>query len=243
MSIRCSTRNFWSLTGNVVSVDPSCKCIIFGARWEQVVASGNPCGCLFFPDPPAFQYRPLKTYLIGLHVIFTGTYYRTLDDKLRVLMPKRLRSSLAEDAGLYLTPGTNQCLELHTDESLQELANRAQQAKTSNQNVRSFSRLFYARAAFCEFDKQNRIRIPTESAQWAGLEKEIVLVGVGFNWEIWNPSAWEAYLAQNSDCFDGLVNQTFSLELSGGDSQAAKENEDLMSGSQTDGASSLQKPR
>ena len=158
-------------------------------------------------------------------------------------MPKRLRCSLAEDAGLYLTPGTNQCLELHTDESLRELANRAQQAKTSNQNVRSFSRLFYARAAFCEFDKQNRIRIPTESAQWAGLEKEIVLVGVGFNWEIWNPSAWEAYLAQNSDSFDGLVNQTFSPGPSDADSQSATRNDNSTSDLQTDGASSLQKPR
>ncbi len=143
-------------------------------------------------------------------MIYTGTYHRTLDEKLRVLMPKRLRSSLVEEVGLYLTPGTDRCLELHTDESLQELANRTQQTKTSNQNVRSFGRLFYARASFCEFDKQNRIRIPKESAVWAGLEKEIVLVGVGFNWEIWNLTAWEAYLAQNSDSFDGLVNQTFS---------------------------------
>jgi len=177
-------------------------------------------------------------------VIFTGTYYRTLDDKLRVLMPKRLRCSLGEDSGLYLTPGTNQCLELHTDDSLRELADRAQQAKTSNQNVRSFSRLFYARASFCEFDKQNRIRIPAESATWAGLEKEIVLVGVGFNWEIWNPVAWEAYLEQNSNSFDGLVNQTFSpLEISGDSAQGAKPRESMLSESQADDASSFQKPR
>ena len=178
-------------------------------------------------------------------MIFTGTYHRTLDDKLRVLMPKRLRCSLAGDAGLYLTPGTNQCLELHTDESLQELANRAQQAKTSNQNVRSFSRLFYARASFCEFDKQNRIRIPAESASWASLEKEVVLVGVGFNWEIWNPTAWEFYLQQNSDSFDGLVNQTFSpLEMSGDTSPGVpKSSEPQLNRSQDDEASSFQKPR
>lgn len=176
-------------------------------------------------------------------LIFTGTYHRTLDDKLRVLMPKRLRSSLDNDAGLYLTPGTDRCLELHTDGSLQELANRTQQAKTSNQNVRSFSRLFYARASFCEFDKQNRIRIPKESAFWAGLEKEIVLVGVGFNWEIWNLPAWEAYLDQNSDSFDGLVNQTFSpLEMTA-DSTSAKNTVEPMSDINRKEAASLQKPR
>ena len=179
-------------------------------------------------------------------MIFTGTYYRTLDDKLRVLMPKRLRCSLGEDAGLYLTPGTNQCLELHTDESLRELANRAQAAKTSNQNVRSFSRLFYARASFCEFDKQNRIRIPTESAQWAGLEKEIVLVGVGFNWEIWNPTAWETYLEQNNDSFDSLVNQTFSPVVTSSDvlkGQASEQNKSTTADLQTDNVTAFQKPR
>jgi len=179
--------------------------------WASMGTSGDQWEASCLPFHPVFSFWHNCNFIHNRqNVVFTGTYHRTLDDKLRVLMPKRLRCSLADDSGLYLTPGTDQCLELHTDESLQELANRVQQAKTSNDNVRSFSRLFYARASFCEFDKQGRIRIPTESAQWAGLEKEIVLVGVGFNWEIWNPPAWEAYLNQNSDLFDGLVNQTLS---------------------------------
>jgi len=158
-------------------------------------------------------------------------------------MPKRLRSSSAENSGLYLTPGTDRCLELHTNESLQTLANRTQQTQTSNQNVRSFSRLFYARASFCEFDKQNRIRIPKESAVWAGLEKEIVLVGVGFNWEVWNLPAWEAYLDQNSDSFDGLVNQTFSpLEMTA-DSISANNATEPTADVHRKEAPTLQKPR
>ena len=176
-------------------------------------------------------------------VVFTGTYHRTLDDKLRVLMPKRLRSSSAENSGLYLTPGTDRCLGLHTNESLQTLANRTQQTKTSNQNVRSFSRLFYARASFCEFDKQNRIRIPKDSADWAGLEKEVVLVGVGFNCEIWNLAVWEAYLERNSDLFDGLVNQTFSpLEIKG-DATPVKNKIEVAAGIPTEETPPAQKPR
>ena len=158
-------------------------------------------------------------------------------------MPKRLRSSMVEKSGLYLTPGTDRCLELHTSESLQALANRTQQTKTSNQNVRSFSRLFYARASFCEFDKQNRIRIPKDSADWAGLEKEVVLVGVGFNWEIWNLAVWETYLEQNSDSFDGLVNQTFSpLEVTG-DLLPPRNNSELAAGISAEEPASVQKPR
>ena len=225
---------------NPVSVDPCSKCIIFGPLWEEVVAGGKPLGCLVVS---AFSVWHNRSFILTRStVFFTGTYHRMLDDELRVLIPKRLRSSSVEKSGLYLAPGTNRCLELHTNESLQTLTQRAQQTKTSNQNVRSFSRLFYARASFCEFDKQNRIRIPKDSADWAGLEKEVVLVGVGFNWEIWNLVAWEAYLEQNSDSFDGLVNHTFSpLEMTS-DLALAKNKSELAAGIPAEVTTPAQKP-
>ncbi len=147
-------------------------------------------------------------------MVFTGTYQRALDGKLRVLLPKRLRSNLPEDSSLYLTPGTDHCLELHTDDSLSELARRASQSSSSSKNVRSFSRLFYARAEQCDIDNQGRIRIPQSLAKLADLEKELVFIGVGFHWELWNQGLWEKYLNQNDAAFDQLAESTFDPPLS-----------------------------
>ena len=146
-------------------------------------------------------------------MVFTGTYKRSIDSKQRVLLPKRLRSGFsqpnADGLNLYLTPGADQCLELHTTQSLNELAQRASQSPAGSKNLRSFSRLFYARAQQCDIDKQGRIRIPVELAELANLEKEIVFVGVGFHWEIWDLDRWDAYLGQNDSAFDQIADLTF----------------------------------
>jgi len=156
-------------------------------------------------------------------VVFTGTYQRALDGKLRVLLPKRLRSNLPENSNLYLTPGTDHCLELHTDQSLTELALRANQSSASSKNVRSFSRLFYARAEQCDIDNQGRIRIPGSLAEIADLEKEVVFIGVGFHWELWNFELWEKYLRQNDAAFDQLSDSTFDPPSSRFDPDAGAE--------------------
>lgn len=115
---------------------------------------------------------------------------------------------MPEDVALYLTPGTDQCLELHTDQSLQELASKADRSTAGLRNVRSFSRLFYARAEQCDVDRQGRIRIPGALSQGAELEKDIVFIGVGSHWEIWNQTRWESYLQTHLDAFDEIAEST-----------------------------------
>ena len=183
------------------------KCLSWGSKWEQVVINGS---CFGF-ELAEFSPKRCK----GLFVVFTGTFQRALDGKLRVLLPKRLRSSLPANSNLFLTPGTDHCLELHTDKSLTELALRANQSSASSRNVRSFSRLFYARAEQCDIDNQGRIRIPSHLAELADLQKELVFIGVGFHWELWNLKLWESYLQQNDSAFDQLSDSTFGPPVGG----------------------------
>jgi len=114
---------------------------------------------------------------------------------------------------LFLTPGTDHCLELHTNDSLNQLALRASQSPAGSKSVRSFSRLFYARAQQCDVDKQGRIRIPQELARLADLSKEVVFVGVGFHWELWNLELWESYLKDNCEAFDQITETTLDGSL------------------------------
>ncbi len=142
-------------------------------------------------------------------MVFTGTYQRSLDSKARFLLPKRMRAELPDDTSLFLTPGTDQCLELHTNESLNDLAHRASHSAAGSKNLKSFARLFYAQAEPCEIDGQGRIRIPKTLTLYGKLEREIVIVGVGFNWEIWDPQLWQTYLAMHDDEFDRIAQTTF----------------------------------
>jgi MraZ protein len=142
----------------------------------------------------------------------TGTFTRSIDDKLRVAIPKRLRDALGypAPAGLYVTPGTDGSLAVYTEAALERLAERLAQASPTRQQVRDFTRLFYARARRVELDRQGRIRIPNDLAALSQLTHEAVLLGVQDHLELWSPDRWEAYLAEKQTRYDEIAEAAFS---------------------------------
>ena len=160
-------------------------------------------------------------------MILAGTYYRSLDEKRRLSLPKRFRQAMDLDSKsiVFLTPGTSQCLQIHSASSLERLAEELGRRATVAESVQTFSRMFYAQAENCELDSQFRICLPNRLARWAELEKEIVLIGVGNCVEVWNPERWQSYFDQRRDEFDAIVYRAFdsSVETSGPRDQETQE--------------------
>jgi MraZ protein len=147
-------------------------------------------------------------------MLLTGTYERSLDDKFRVALPKPFRQWFADPRHVVVTPGTDGCLALFAPAAFQHLAQRLAARSPAGQDVRAFSRLLYAQSHMVELDGQGRIRIPAELARWAGLEGEVVLVGVGDHAELWNKSRWEAYLADLQPRYDELAEKALRAPAS-----------------------------
>lgn len=144
-------------------------------------------------------------------MLLTGTFGRAVDEKLRVAIPKPLREALGSLAKgvLYIAPGTDGSLALYTEEALGRLAERLAQSSPGAQEVRAFSRLFYARAQAVEIDGQGRVRIPPELAQLSGLTKEAVLIGVHDHLELWDRGRWEQYVVQRQQHYDQIAEAAF----------------------------------
>jgi MraZ protein len=144
-------------------------------------------------------------------MLLTGTYIRSLDDKLRLAIPKPVRDSLGypSNSVFYLAPGTDGSLALYSERAFSQLAERLDQTSPNRQETRAFSRLFYAQAQRVELDRQGRVRIPLELAQFAGLEREIVLLGVRDHLEIWNRRQWDAYLGRQQGHYDEIAETAF----------------------------------
>ena len=140
-------------------------------------------------------------------MLLTGSYRRTLDDKSRLAIPKQLRDAFgfSDQTVLYLAPGTDGSLAIYTQEVFDQLGQRLAQASPVAQDLRSFSRLFYAQAQMAEIDKQGRLRIPPELAQLAKLTSEVVLLGVRDHMELWDAAAWDAYLGNHQPRYDRLA--------------------------------------
>jgi MraZ protein len=144
-------------------------------------------------------------------MLLTGTFSRAIDEKLRIAIPKSLREALgsAVKGVLYVAPGTDGSLALFTEDALAELAARLAESSPNAQDVRAFSRLFYARAQSVELDTQGRVRIPPELAQLAGLSKEAVLIGVQDHLELWDRQRWEQYVKARQNQFDQIAEAAF----------------------------------
>jgi MraZ protein len=147
-------------------------------------------------------------------MLLTGAFCRSVDEKLRVAIPKRLREAFAsasdkQSAAVYLAPGTDQSLALYSEEAFARLADRLGQASPTRQDVRTFTRLFYARAQRVELDAQGRVRIPPELAELAGLSKDVVLLGVQDHVEVWAADRWQSYLAQKQGHYDEIAETAF----------------------------------
>jgi MraZ protein len=69
--------------------------------------------------------------------------------------------------------------------------------------------LFYSWAERVELDAQGRIRIPERLVKFAGLSRDIVLVGVHDHAEIWDAAAWEKFLGATGTAFDEIATQAF----------------------------------
>ena len=123
-----------------------------------------------------------------------GEYEHSLDAKGRLIMPSKLREDIGEK--FIITKGLDGCL---FGFSKQEWTNFEEKLKTlplTNKNARDFVRFFLSGAIECEIDKQGRFLITSNLREYAKLEKDTVIIGVGTRIEIWDKEKWKSY---NSD--------------------------------------------
>ena len=144
-------------------------------------------------------------------MLLTGTFNRSIDEKLRVAIPKRLRAAMAcpEGGNLYIAPGTDHSLAMYTEEEFSRLAERVAEFSPTRPDVRAFMRIFYTLAERVELDGQGRIRIPPALAELAKLEQKVVLLGVQNHLELWPSDRWETYLAEKQSHYDEIAETAF----------------------------------
>ncbi len=140
-------------------------------------------------------------------MLLTGTFSRSMDEKLRVAIPKRLREALGCPIGgnLYVAPGTDGSLAIYPEETFARWGDRLMDAPPTQKDVRAFARLFYSRVQRIELDQQGRIRIPSQLATLAKLGKEVVLLGVQDHLELWAAEPWNRYLIEQQARYDDIA--------------------------------------
>jgi MraZ protein len=142
-------------------------------------------------------------------MLLTGTHTRSLDEKKRLALPKRIREQLGDPETLFVTPGPDQCLWLYTKAGLEELAAKLDQTPATDAEARVFRRLYFAQTEAVDVDSAGRILIAERLGQFAQLQREVVLIGVRDHLELWDAQRWQQYLTQNAPRFDAVAEGAF----------------------------------
>lgn len=124
--------------------------------------------------------------------MFRSSSFHTIDAKGRLIIPTRFRVELKDDekggAGVMIS-NKDDCLYAYTYKEWDQVETRILAAKSAN--MAEFRRFFLGNSCECVLDAQDRILIPKSLREYAGLEKEIVLIGNLDHFEIWDRARWD----------------------------------------------------
>lgn len=133
--------------------------------------------------------------------MFRGRSRHTLDSKGRLAIPTRFREAL-EIAGETTLVVTNHdsCLWAYTRSDWKVIEEKAANLPQFDEAVNAYLRYFISGAVECQL-KQKRITIPPDLREFAGLNKEVVLVGELKRFEIWDRNEWEKAFREAKEHF------------------------------------------
>lgn len=123
--------------------------------------------------------------------MFIGEYLYTIDHKKRLAIPSKFRRTLGKKA--IVTKGIDACLVVYPITEWEKLAKKLESLPTSKLDARGFVRIMLAGAVDVSLDKLGRILIPDYLKKYAGLKKEVVILGLSNRIELWDKTMWKNY--------------------------------------------------
>ncbi|GAB3524668.1 division/cell wall cluster transcriptional repressor MraZ [Arthrobacter monumenti] len=131
--------------------------------------------------------------------MFLGTHSPRLDEKGRIILPAKFREELSN--GLVLTRGQERCIYVFSQREFEKVHEQLREAPISSRQMRDYVRVFLSGASDEVPDKQGRVTIPPALRDYAGLGRELAVIGAGARAEIWDAQAWSEYLDEKESAF------------------------------------------
>lgn len=123
--------------------------------------------------------------------MFFGEFHHNLDDKGRLAVPSKFRSSLKN--GAVVAKSLEGCLAIYPKKDWESFAAKLSALPISQKDARSFARFFLTSAMEVDLDSQGRVLIPDYLRKYSQLGKKTVITGMGEKIEVWSEKEWEKY--------------------------------------------------
>ncbi len=118
-----------------------------------------------------------------------GQYLHTIDDKKRLAIPNKFKSTLGKK--VVVTRGLDTCVFVYTTKEWDKIAEKLSTGSLGSRDSRDLNRFFLSGASEVEIDSAGRILIPEYLKDFAKLEDKVIFAGLYSRCEIWNEKEWE----------------------------------------------------
>jgi MraZ protein len=143
--------------------------------------------------------------------MFLGEYQHSLDIKARLIVPARFREELG--VRFVATKGLDNCIFIYPFDEWKIIEGKIRSLPFTRADVRSFARFFFSGAIELELDKQGRIVLPPNLREYAHIDKELVIIGVGSRLEIWSSQVWATYNQTAASSYETYAESLVDLGL------------------------------
>jgi len=143
--------------------------------------------------------------------MFLGEYQHSLDSKGRITIPSKFREQL--DNRFVVTKGLDNCIFLYPLNEWHVIEEKLRLLPLTRADVRSFARFFFSGASELEFDKQGRTVLPLNLRDYAAIDKDVVIIGVGARVEIWSTEKWAEYNQSAESSYEEIAESLVDLGI------------------------------
>lgn len=146
--------------------------------------------------------------------MFYGEYEHTLDRKGRLIIPAKFREVFKENyiEKFYVTRGLDTCLFVFTEEEWRLQEQKFKALSFTKSQSRRFNRLYFSGACELTCDKQGRILLPQYLKTFAGIQREVMVVGISNRIEIWSKEGWKNFYEGSRESFEDIAEKLIDLE-------------------------------
>lgn len=125
--------------------------------------------------------------------MFLGEYQTKFSGRGRVILPKKLREGISGDE-IVLSKGFEGCIWGFDSKAWEKEAEKQLEISVTEERARYLRRYLFASSVPVELDSQGRFTVPSALLTYANVGEEVVIIGAGDHFEIWNNKFWKKHL-------------------------------------------------
>ena len=144
--------------------------------------------------------------------MFYGEYEHSLDKKGRLILPSKFREVAKANfiEKFYVTRGLDSCLFIFSEDEWKAQEAKFKSLPFTKSQSRKFNRLFFAGAQEVVVDKQGRMLIPKYLKDFAGIKRDVMIIGVSNRIEIWDVDKWKEFYNNERNSFEKIAEDLIS---------------------------------